>query len=75
MNKDFEKHFQVLKFSPLVSNAFPLTKQNSPSISSPLSVQEGFKISILKGATFSPFRTQRDTNLKFTNWKSLVLKI
>jgi hypothetical protein len=25
-----------------------LTKQNSPSINSPLSVQEGFKISILK---------------------------
>jgi hypothetical protein len=37
-----------LKFSPLVSNAFPLTKQNSPSINSPLSVQEGFNISILK---------------------------
>jgi hypothetical protein len=29
--KDFEKHFQDLKFSPPVSNAFPLTKQNSPS--------------------------------------------
>jgi hypothetical protein len=25
-----QKHFQDLKFSPLVSNAFPLTKQNSP---------------------------------------------
>jgi hypothetical protein len=37
-----------LKYSPFVSNAFPLTKQNSPSINSPLSVQEGFKISILK---------------------------
>jgi hypothetical protein len=30
MNKIFEKHFQVLKFSPPVSNAFPLTKQNPP---------------------------------------------
>jgi hypothetical protein len=30
--KDFEKHFQDLKFSPPVSNAFPLTKQNSPSM-------------------------------------------
>jgi hypothetical protein len=30
MNKNFEKHFQDLKFSPPVSNAFPLTKQNSP---------------------------------------------
>jgi hypothetical protein len=30
--KDFEKHFQDLKFSPPVSNAFSLTKQNSPSM-------------------------------------------
>jgi hypothetical protein len=30
MNKIFAKHFQDLKFSPPVSNAFPLTKQNSP---------------------------------------------
>jgi hypothetical protein len=30
--KGFEKHFQDLKFSPPVSNAFPLTKQNSPSM-------------------------------------------
>jgi hypothetical protein len=48
MNKIFEKHLQDLKFSPPVSNAFPLTKQNTPSIKSPLSVQEGFEISILK---------------------------
>jgi hypothetical protein len=31
-NMIFEKHFQDLKFSPTVSNAFPLTKQNSPSM-------------------------------------------
>jgi hypothetical protein len=55
MNKILEKHLQGLKFSPPVSNAFPLTKQNSPSINSPLSVQEGFKIPIFEGATFSPF--------------------
>jgi hypothetical protein len=30
MNKIFEKHFQVLKLSPPVSNAFPLTKQKLP---------------------------------------------
>jgi hypothetical protein len=48
MNKILLSIFQVLKFFPLVSNAFPLNKQNSPSINSPLSVQEGFKISILK---------------------------
>jgi hypothetical protein len=48
MNKTFAKHFQDLKFSPPVSNAFPLTKQNSPLMKSPLSVQEGFKILILK---------------------------
>jgi hypothetical protein len=64
-----------LKFSPFVSNAFPLTKQNSPSINSPLSVQEGFKISSFENTTCSLFRTQRDTNLKFTNEKSLILKI
>jgi hypothetical protein len=34
MNKIFEKHFQDLKFSPPVSNAFPLTKQNSPLMKS-----------------------------------------
>jgi hypothetical protein len=34
MNKICEKHFQVLKFSPPVSNAFPLTKQNSPLMKS-----------------------------------------
>jgi hypothetical protein len=67
MNKIFEKHFQDLKFSPFDSNAFPLTKQNSPLINSPLSVQEGFKISSFENNTCSPFRTQRDTNLKFTN--------
>jgi hypothetical protein len=32
--RDFEKHFQDLKFSPPLSNAFPLTKQNSPLINS-----------------------------------------
>ena len=42
------KHFQDLKFSPPVSNAFPLTKQNSPKWDPPLSVQEGFDISFLK---------------------------
>jgi hypothetical protein len=31
MYKNFEQHFQDLKFPP-VSNAFPLTKQNSPSM-------------------------------------------
>jgi hypothetical protein len=30
MNKIFEKHFQDLKFSPFVSNAFPLTKNKAP---------------------------------------------
>jgi hypothetical protein len=34
MKKIFEKHFQDLKFSPPVSNAFPLTKQNSPLMKS-----------------------------------------
>jgi hypothetical protein len=34
MNEIFEKHFQDLKFSPPVSNAFPLTKQNSPLMKS-----------------------------------------
>jgi hypothetical protein len=30
MNKTLKKHFKDLKFSPPISNAFPLTKQNSP---------------------------------------------
>jgi hypothetical protein len=30
MNKILEKHLQDLKFSPPVSNAFPLTKQTLP---------------------------------------------
>jgi hypothetical protein len=34
MKKIFRKHFQDLKFSPPVSNAFPLTKQNSPLMKS-----------------------------------------
>jgi hypothetical protein len=70
MSKIFCEAFSSLKFSPFVSNAFPLTKQNSPSINSPLSVQEGFKISGFENTTCSLFRTQRDTNLKFTNEKT-----
>jgi hypothetical protein len=34
MNKILRSFFQDLKFSPPVSNAFPLTKQNSPSMKS-----------------------------------------
>jgi hypothetical protein len=34
MNNILEKHFQDLKFSPPVSNAFPLTRQNSPLMKS-----------------------------------------
>jgi hypothetical protein len=37
-----------LKFSPLVSNAFPLTNKTPPKEDPPLSVQEGFDISFLK---------------------------
>jgi hypothetical protein len=59
MNKILEKHLQDLKFSPPVSNAFPLTKQNSPLMKSPLSVQEGFKISILKILLSPPFEHNR----------------
>jgi hypothetical protein len=36
-----------------------LTKQNSPSMKSPLSVQEGFKISILKILLSPPFEHNR----------------
>jgi hypothetical protein len=48
MNKILRSIFKILKFSPPVSNAFPLTKQNSPKWDLPLSVQEGFDISFLK---------------------------
>jgi hypothetical protein len=34
--------FQDLNFSPPVSNAFPLTKQNSPSIKSSSQCSRGF---------------------------------
>jgi hypothetical protein len=46
-----------------------------PQINSPFSVEESFKISILKVLLSPPLKTQRDTNLKFTNWKSLILKL
>jgi hypothetical protein len=65
-----------LKFSPPISNAFPLTKQNSPSINSPLSVQEGFDISILKCYFSPPFEHNKMPMLHLsidnhTNWKTL----
>jgi hypothetical protein len=75
MNKILWSIFKIWNFSPPVSNVFPLTKQNSPSINFPLSVQEGFKISHFENTTCSTFRTQRDTNLTFTNLKPLILKI
>jgi hypothetical protein len=60
MNKIFEKHFQDLKFSPPLSNAFPLTKQKlPPRLNPPLSVQEGFKILILKYCFLSLLNTIR----------------
>jgi hypothetical protein len=34
MNKILRSIFKILKFSPPVSNAFPLTKQNSPLMKS-----------------------------------------
>ena len=34
MSKILKKHFQDLKIFPPVSNAFPLTKQNSPLMKS-----------------------------------------
>jgi hypothetical protein len=68
-----------LKVSPPVSNAFSLTKQNSPLINSPLSIQEGFEISILKRVyqfeIISHIRYQfENTSLK-PNWKTKFLKL
>jgi hypothetical protein len=34
MNRIWRSIFKILKFSPPVSNAFPLTKQNSPLMKS-----------------------------------------
>jgi hypothetical protein len=48
MNKILRSIFKIWNFLPLFQMLFPLTKQNSPSMKSPLSVQEGFKILILK---------------------------
>ena len=67
--------FKFWNFLPLFQMLFLWVNKTPPQINSPLSVQEGFKISSFENTTCSPFRTQRDTNLKFTNWKSLILKI
>jgi hypothetical protein len=75
MNKILRGICKIWKLLPLVQMPFLWLKQNSPSINSPLSVQEGFKTSNFENTTCSPFRTQGDTNLKFTNWKSLIFKI
>jgi hypothetical protein len=69
MNKILRSIFKIWN-SPPVLNAFPLTKQNSPSMNSPLSVQEGFKISILIIVLSPPFEHN-----KIPIWKSLVLKL
>jgi hypothetical protein len=75
MSKIFAKHFQDWNFLPLFQLLFLWLNKTPPQIKSPLSVQEGFEISSFENTTCSPFRTQRDTNLKFSNWKSLILKI
>jgi hypothetical protein len=55
-----------LRFSPSVSNALPLTKQNSPlNKDPPLSVQEGFKIPILKILLSPPFENNKISLEKF----------
>jgi hypothetical protein len=66
--------FKIWNFLPLFQMLFLWLNKTSPQINSPLSVQEGFKISSFENTTCSPFRTQRDTNLKFSNWKPLILK-
>jgi hypothetical protein len=71
----FFKAFLSLKFSPLVSKAFLWLNKTPPQINSPLSVQEGFKTSILKNTTCSPFRTQRDTNFEIYQLKIINFKI
>jgi hypothetical protein len=67
--------FKIWNFLPLFQMLFLWLNKTPPQINSPLSVQEGFKMSSVENTTCSPFRTQRDTNLKFSNWKTLNFKI
>jgi hypothetical protein len=75
MNKILRSIFKIWNSLPLFQMLFLWLNKTPPQINSPLSVQEGFKISSFKNTTCSPFRTQRDTNLKFSNWKPLILKL
>jgi hypothetical protein len=55
MKKILRSIFKIWNFLPLFQKLFLWLRQNSPSINSPLSVQEGFKISILKILLAPPF--------------------
>jgi hypothetical protein len=67
-NRIFEAFSSFWHFLPLFEMLILWLNKTPPQINSPLSVQEGFKISILK-ILCSPFRTQRDTNFEIHKLK------
>jgi hypothetical protein len=74
MNKILRNIFRIWNVLPLFQMLFLWLNKTPPKWNSPLSVQEGFKILILK-ILLSPFWTQWDIKLKFTNLKKLSFKI
>jgi hypothetical protein len=63
--------FNIWNFLPLFQMFFLWLKQNSPSIKSPLSVQEGFEILILKMLLSPLLNTMRYQFENHTNWQTL----
>jgi hypothetical protein len=70
MNEILQSIFKIWKFLPLFQMLFLWLNKTPPQWNSPLSVQEGFKISILKILLSPPFEHN-----KIPSWKSLVLKL
>jgi hypothetical protein len=76
MNKILQSIFKIWNFLPLFQMLFLWLNKTPSKWNPPLSVQEGFRILILKILFSPPFWTQGDTKLKnHTNWKTLVLKL
>jgi hypothetical protein len=70
MNKSLRSIFEFWNFLPLFQMLFLWLNKTPPQWNPPLSVQEGFKTSILKILLSPPFEHN-----KISIWKSLVLKL
>ena len=76
MNKSLQSIFKIWNFLPLFQMLFLWLNKTPPQLNSPLSVQEGFKISILKILISPPFEHNKIPILNLsienhTNWKTL----